>query len=157
MMLHAQGLDEIVVKKLALQAKPADLSEWQRVVDRQALQNSQVKIAMVGKYVELSDAYKSINEALLHAGMHTETKVEIVYLDAELIEKHGTAALDKVDAILVPGGFGERGIEGKITAIQYAREHKVPFMGKYLGMQTAVIEFARHVAGWAGANSTEFK
>lgn len=156
MMLHAQGLDETVIKKLALSVKPADLSEWQRVVDMQAIKNMTVKIAIVGKYVELSDAYKSINEALTHAGIHTQTKVEIVYLDAELIEKHGTALLYPVDAILIPGGFGERGIEGKISAIQYAREHKVPFLGICLGMQTAVIEFARHVLGWSGANSTEF-
>jgi CTP synthase len=115
-----------------------------------------VKVAMVGKYIELNDAYKSINEALLHAGIHTQTKVEIVYVDAELIEKHGTELLDTVDAILVPGGFGERGVEGKIKAIQYARENKVPFLGICLGMQTAVIEFARHVVGLTGANSTEF-
>lgn len=156
MILHEQGLDEIVVKKLGLNVKPADLSEWQRVVAMQAVQTKTVKIAMVGKYTELSDAYKSINEALLHAGIHSETKVEIVYLDAELIEKHGADLLDSMDAILVPGGFGERGIEGKIRAIQYAREHKVPFLGICLGMQTAVIEFARNVAGWNDANSTEF-
>lgn len=156
MILHEQGLDEIVVKKLGLNVKPADLSEWQQVVTMQAVQTMTVKIAMVGKYTELSDAYKSINEALLHAGIHSETKVEIVYLDAELIEKHGADLLDNMDAILVPGGFGERGIEGKIKAIQYAREHKVPFLGICLGMQTAVIEFARNVAGWNDANSTEF-
>lgn len=156
MILHEQGLDEIVVKKLALNAKPADLSEWQRVVDMQKTRTMTVKVAMVGKYIELNDAYKSINEALLHAGIHTQTKVEIVYVDAELIEKHGTELLDTVDAILVPGGFGERGVEGKIKAIQYAREHKVPFLGICLGMQTAVIEFARHVVGLTGANSTEF-
>lgn len=156
MILHEQGLDEIVVKKLALNAKPADLSEWQRVVDMQKTRTMTVKVAMVGKYIELNDAYKSINEALLHAGIHTQTKVEIVYVDAELIEKHGTELLDTVDAILVPGGFGERGVEGKIKAIQYARERKVPFLGICLGMQTAVIEFARHVVGLTGANSTEF-
>ncbi len=156
MILHEQGLDDIVIKKLGLTAKSADLSEWQRVVDMQAMQSMAVKIAMVGKYTELSDAYKSINEALLHAGIHTQTKVEIVYLDAELIEKHGTALLDSVDAVLVPGGFGGRGVEGKIMAIQYARERKVPFLGICLGMQTAVIEFARNVAGWKDANSTEF-
>lgn len=156
MMLHDQGLDELVVKKLALNVKPADLSEWQRVVDMQKIQTMTVKVAMVGKYTELNDAYKSINEALLHAGIHSQTKVEIVYLDAELIEKHGSSLLDGMDAILVPGGFGERGIEGKISAIQYAREHKVPFLGICLGMQTAVIEFARNVAGLTNANSTEF-
>ncbi|MDO5158811.1 CTP synthase [Legionella pneumophila] len=156
MILHAQHLDEIVVKKLSLEAKQADLSEWQRVVDMQAIQTMTVKIAMVGKYTELNDAYKSINEALLHAGIHTETKVEIIYFDAEMIEKHGTLLLESIDAILVPGGFGERGVEGKIKAIQYAREHKVPFLGICLGMQTAVIEFARNVVGLTGANSTEF-
>lgn len=156
MLLHAQGLDEIVVKKLGLSVQPADLHAWQQVVAMQAIQTMAVKIAVVGKYIELSDAYKSINEALLHAGIHTQTKVEIVYLDAELLEKHGSDVLSKVDAILVPGGFGERGVEGKIKAIQYAREHKIPFLGICLGMQTAVIEFARHVMGWSQANSTEF-
>ncbi|HAT2065968.1 TPA: CTP synthase [Legionella pneumophila] len=156
MILHAQHLDEIVVKKLSLEAKQADLSEWQRVVDMQAVQTMTVKIAMVGKYTELNDAYKSINEALSHAGIHTETKVEIIYFDAEMIEKHGALLLESIDAILVPGGFGERGVEGKIKAIQYAREHKVPFLGICLGMQTAVIEFARNVVGLTGANSTEF-
>ena len=156
MILHAQGLDEIVIKKLALTAKPADLSEWQRVVDMQAIQTKTVKVTMVGKYTELNDAYKSINEALLHAGIHTQTKVEISYMDAELIETHGSQILQGVDAILVPGGFGARGVEGKIKAIQYARENKIPFLGICLGMQTAVIEFARNVAGWTDANSTEF-
>ncbi|AUH72260.1 CTP synthase [Legionella sainthelensi] len=154
--LSEHGLDDIVVKKLGLDAKPADLSEWDRVVAMQAIQTMTVKIAMVGKYIELNDAYKSINEALLHAGIHTQTKVEIVYLDAELIEKHGASLLESVDAVLVPGGFGERGIEGKIKAIQYARENKVPFLGICLGMQTAVIEFSRNVIGLKEANSTEF-
>ncbi|PWY56450.1 CTP synthetase [Legionella qingyii] len=154
--LHEHGLDEIVVKKLGLDVKPADLSEWDRVVAMSAVQTATVKIAMVGKYIELNDAYKSINEALLHAGLHTQTKVEIVYLDAELIETHGASLLEGIDAILVPGGFGERGVEGKIKAIQYAREHKVPFLGICLGMQTAVIEFARNVVGLKEANSTEF-
>ncbi|WP_392537509.1 CTP synthase [Legionella sp. 227] len=154
--LHEHGLDDIVVKKLGLEAKPADLSEWDRVVAMKATQTMTVKIAMVGKYIELNDAYKSINEALLHAGLHTQTKVDIVYLDAELIEKHGSSILEGIDAILVPGGFGERGVEGKIKAIQYAREHKVPFLGICLGMQTAVIEFARNVVGLKEANSTEF-
>ncbi|KTC83094.1 CTP synthase [Legionella cincinnatiensis] len=154
--LSEHGLDDIVVKKLGLDAKPADLSEWDRVVAMQAIQTMTVKIAMVGKYIELNDAYKSINEALLHAGIHTQTKVEIVYLDAELIEKHGASLLESADAILVPGGFGERGIEGKIKAIRYARENKVPFLGICLGMQTAVIEFSRNVIGLKEANSTEF-
>lgn len=156
MILHEQGLDNIVVKKLSLMAKPADLSEWQDVVDMQAIQTMSVKVAIVGKYTGLSDAYKSIHEALVHAGIHTQTKVEIVYLDAELIEKHDTSLLDGFDAILVPGGFGERGIEGKIQAIQYARVNKIPFLGICLGLQTAVIEYARNVLGLTGANSTEF-
>ena len=156
MILHEQGLDEIVVRKLGLTLKPADLSEWEQVVKAQAVQTMSIKVGMVGKYTELSDAYKSINEALIHAGIHTETRVEIVYIDAELIEKHGTSLLDNVDAILIPGGFGVRGVEGKITAIQYAREEKIPFLGICLGLQTAIIEFARHVVGLAGANSTEF-
>ncbi len=156
MILHAEGLDEIVVKKLGLSLKPADLSEWQWVVDAQAKQTMTVKVAMVGKYTELSDAYKSINEALIHAGIHTETRVEIVYIDAELIEKHGASLLDGVDAILIPGGFGERGVEGKIKSIRYARENKVPFLGICLGMQAAIIEFARDVVDLANANSTEF-
>lgn len=156
MILHEQNLDEIVVKKMSLTAKPADLSEWQAVLDAQTRQNMTVKVAMVGKYTELNDAYKSINEALYHAGIHTETKVEIVYVDAELIEKHGSSLLENVDALLIPGGFGVRGIEGKIQAIHYARTAKLPFLGICLGLQTAVIEFARHVVGMNGANSTEF-
>lgn len=154
--LHEQGLDEIVVKKLNLAAKPADLSEWHKVVNAQSAQNMNVRVGMVGKYTELSDAYKSVNEALIHAGLHTKTKVEIVYIDAELIEKDGNHSLRAVDALLIPGGFGERGIEGKIKAIRYAREEKLPFLGICLGMQTAVIEFARHVLGLTEANSTEF-
>lgn len=154
--LHEQRLDEIVVKKLALTLKPADLSEWQAVVDAQSIKTMTVKVAMVGKYTELTDAYKSVNEALLHAGIHTQTKVDIVYIDAALIETHGASLLESVDAILIPGGFGERGIEGMIASIQYAREKKVPFLGICLGLQTAVIEFARNVAGLTHANSTEF-
>lgn len=156
MILHEQGLDEIVVKKLALTLKPADLTEWQAVVDAQQIKTMTVKVGIVGKYTELSDAYKSINEALIHAGIHTQTRVEIVYIDANLIEAHGSNLLENVDAILVPGGFGERGIEGKINAIQYARENNIPFLGICLGMQTAVIEFARNVVGLKAANSTEF-
>lgn len=156
MILHEQGLDEIVVKKLALTLKPADLHEWKRVIEAQAQQTMTVKVGMVGKYTELNDAYKSINEALIHAGIHTQTKVEIVYIDAELIENQGTELLHAVDAILIPGGFGERGIEGKISAVQCARQRKIPFLGICLGMQTAVIEFARNVVRLAGANSTEF-
>jgi len=157
MILHEQGLDDIVAKKLGMSALPvADLSEWQGVVDAQAVQSMAIKVGMVGKYTELNDAYKSLNEALIHAGIHTQTRVEIVYIDAELIEKHGSSLLASVDAILIPGGFGTRGIEGKIKSIQYAREYNVPFLGICLGMQTAVIEFARHVVGLADANSTEF-
>lgn len=156
MILHEEGLDEIVVKKLGLQLKPADLSEWQHVVEMQDKPNMTVKIAMVGKYTNLSDAYKSINEALIHAGIHTQTRVEINYIDAERIEKEGTALLEPFDAILIPGGFGERGIEGKIQTVKYARENKVPYLGICLGMQIAIIEFARNVMGLASANSTEF-
>lgn len=155
LILHEQGLDEIIVKKLGMTLKPADLQEWRAVVEAQAVQSMSVKIAMVGKYTELSDAYKSVSEALLHAGIHTSTKVEIIYLDAERIEKHGPGLLDEMDAILVPGGFGERGIEGMIKTIQYARVNKVPYLGICLGLQTAVIEFARHVVGLHGAKSTE--
>ena len=155
MILHDQGLDEIVVKKLGMNLPPADLREWQQVVDAQAIQTMTVKVGMVGKYTELNDAYKSLNEALIHAGIHTQTRVEIVYIDAELIEKQDASLLDSVDAILIPGGFGTRGIEGKIKAVQYAREEKVPFLGICLGMQTAIIEFARNVVGLKGANSTE--
>jgi CTP synthase len=156
MILHEQGLDEIVVKKFGLTLKPADLSEWENVLKAQSIQTMTVKVGMVGKYTELNDAYKSVNEALLHAGIHTQTRVEIVYIDAELIEKHGVKLLEHLDAILIPGGFGERGIEGKIQSVQYAREHQVPFLGICLGMQTAVIEYARNVLGLKGANSSEF-
>lgn len=156
LMLHDQGLDDIVVKRLRLDVPPADLSEWHAVID--ALENSSntVKIAIVGKYVDHSDAYKSINEALIHAGIKTRTKVDIIYIDSELIEDEGTARLKDVDAILVPGGFGERGVEGKIATVRYARENKIPYLGICLGMQAAVIEFARDVAGLEGAHSTEF-
>lgn len=157
MILHEQGLDEIVVRKFGMtNLKPADLSEWKKVVEAQAIQTMTVKIAMVGKYTELNDAYKSINEALIHAGIHTQTRVEIIYIDAEVIENHGVSVLEGIDAILIPGGFGARGVEGKISAIQHAREQKIPFLGICLGMQTAIIEFARHVVGLAHANSTEF-
>lgn len=154
--LHAEGLDEIVVKKLGLQLKPADLSEWERVVEAQLVKTMTVKVAMVGKYTNLSDAYKSVNEALIHAGIHTQTQVVIHYIDAERIEKEGTTLLQGYDAILIPGGFGERGIEGKIKTVQYARENQVPYLGICLGMQLAIVEFARHVMGLASANSTEF-
>ncbi|HBB53853.1 MAG TPA: CTP synthetase [Legionellales bacterium] len=156
MILKAEGLDEAVVELLDIKAKAADLSDWQKVVDAQFSPQQHVKIAIVGKYTELSDAYKSINESLMHAGIDTHTKVELLYLDADRITQEGTELLKDVQGILIPGGFGHRGIEGKIKAIQYARENQIPFFGICLGMQTAVIEFARNVAGLHDANSTEF-
>ena len=155
-MLHRQGLDEIVCFALGIVPRPADLIAWDKLV--QALEHPlhEVRIGMVGKYVELSDSYKSLNEALLHAGIQTRTKVSIEYVDSELIETTGELRLDHLDAVLVPGGFGKRGTEGKIRAIQHARERKVPYLGICLGMQLATIEFARNVCGLAGANSTEF-
>jgi CTP synthase len=156
MILKAEGLDDAVIELLDIKAKPADLSDWQKVVDAQFSPKQQIKIAIVGKYTELSDAYKSINESLMHAGISTLTKVELVYLDADRITQEGTDLLKDVQGILIPGGFGHRGIEGKIKAIQYARENQIPFFGICLGMQTAVIEFARNVVGLHDANSTEF-
>ncbi|MFA7268908.1 MAG: CTP synthase [Sterolibacterium sp.] len=154
--LHHQMLDEIVCHKLGILARAADLSVWNRLVN--ALQHPQhaVDIAFVGKYVDLTESYKSLIEALLHAGIHTRSKVNIHYLDSEETERGGTAKLAGMDGILVPGGFGKRGTEGKIAAIRYARENKIPYLGICLGMQLATIEFSRHVAGLAGANSTEF-
>ena len=154
--LHEQMLDEIVCHKLNILAKAADLSSWKKIT--YALENpkNQVNIAFVGKYIDLADSYKSLTEALIHAGIHTESKVKVIYIDSEDIETNGTDILKGVDAILVPGGFGKRGTEGKIAAIQYAREQKIPYLGICLGMQLAVIEFARNVAGLGGANSTEF-
>ncbi len=155
--LHSQNLDQIVADKLKLEnLKPADLSDWERVVHSMAFPKSEVTIAMVGKYVDLTESYKSLNEALSHAGIQTESKVNIKYIDSETLEQDGIDVLKSADAILVPGGFGERGVEGKIQAIQYARENNVPYMGICLGMQLAVIEYARHCAGLEGANSTEF-
>lgn len=156
MVLQAQKVDELVVKQFALQIKAADLSDWHRVLEAQGKQKKQVRIGIVGKYTELNDAYKSIHEALQHAGIHHETKVEICYFDADRVMDEGVGILANLDAILVPGGFGHRGVEGKILTIQYAREHQIPFLGICLGMQTAVIEFARHVLGLKAANSTEF-
>ncbi len=155
-MLHAQKVDDLVCEKLAIDAKPADLSAWERIVDALEHPQQEVRIGMIGKYVELSDSYKSLNEALIHAGLQARTKVLIEYVDSELIERGGNVPLSHLDAILVPGGFGKRGTEGKIAAIRYAREHKVPYLGICLGMQLATIEFARHVCGLEGANSTEF-
>jgi len=156
LMLHEQGLDELVVRRLRLDVEPADLKEWQSVLEAIAQSEQEVNIAIVGKYVEHTDAYKSINEALTHAGIRNRVKVKITYIDSELIEEEGTARLKEVDAILVPGGFGERGVEGKIATVRYARENKIPYLGICLGMQTAVIEFARNVANLEGAHSTEF-
>jgi CTP synthase len=155
-MLHRQGADEIVCFTLGLVSRPADLSAWDKLVYALEHPEHEVRIGMIGKYVELSDSYKSLNEALIHAGLHTRTRVAVEYVDSETIERDGTAALAGLDAILVPGGFGKRGTEGKIAAIQYAREQNVPYLGICLGMQLATIEFARHVCGLAGANSTEF-
>ena len=156
LLLHEQGLDDIVVNKLRLDVPPADLSEWKNVVEALAHPVNEVNIGIVGKYVDHSDAYKSLNEALIHAGIRTRTKVNINYIDSEIIEDEGVARLKEVDAILVPGGFGERGVEGKISTVRYARENKIPYLGICLGMQVAVIEFARDVAGLEGAHSTEF-
>ena len=155
LMLHAQKLDELVCQKLGLETKPADLSAWQNIVDRIKNPEREVVVGMVGKYVDYADSYKSLNEALVHAGIHTNSKVRTKFIDASLIEEEGTACLEGLDAILVPGGFGKRGTEGMIKAIEYARLNKVPFLGICLGMQMAVIEFARHVCGLGGANSTE--
>ena len=156
MLLHEQGLDEIVVDKLRLTVPPADLTEWKQVVAAKANPDGQVDIAMVGKYVQVKDSYISLNEALTHAGVKTRTRVNVHYIESTDIEKHGTHALSGMDAILVPGGFGERGIEGKIAAVRYARENKIPYLGICLGMQLAVIEYGRHVLGLENANSTEF-
>ena len=155
-MLHEQKVDDILVDLLKLDRPPADLSVWDTLIQRLEHPRHHVRIAMVGKYVDLTESYKSLTEALVHAGMHTSTRIAIDYLDSEQIEREGTAMLANYDAILVPGGFGKRGVEGKIRAIQFAREHKVPFLGICLGMQLAVVEYARHVAGLTDANSTEF-
>ncbi len=156
-MLHDQMIDEIVCHKLGILAKAANLSAWKKLIDALEHPEQEVDIAFVGKYVDLTESYKSLTEALVHAGMHTKSKVRIHYLDSEEIERNGTASLEKMDAILVPGGFGKRGTEGKIAAIRHAREHKVPYLGICLGMQLAVVEFARDAAGMAGAHSTEFE
>jgi CTP synthase len=154
--LHAQDLDGIVCRKLGLAPPPANLSAWEHLV--YALEHPQraVNIALVGKYVDLTESYKSLSEALIHAGIHTGARIKIHYLDSEAIEKNGTAGLVGMDAILVPGGFGKRGVEGKIKAIRYAREMRIPYLGICLGMQLAVIEYARHLVGLDAAHSTEF-
>jgi CTP synthase len=156
MLLHDQGLDDIIVDKLRLDVPPADLAEWKHVVAAKANPDGQVDIAMVGKYVQVKDSYISLNEALTHAGVKTRTRVNVHYIESTDIEKHGTHALRGMDAILVPGGFGERGIEGKIAAVRFARENRIPYLGICLGMQLATIEFGRHVLGFDNANSTEF-
>src|SRR6476660_717265 len=154
--LHAEGLDVIVCKKLRLEPPPANLSTWNDLVDALEHPERTVDIAMVGKYVDLTESYKSLSEALTHAGIHTRSRVQIHYVDSELVERDGIDALKDMDAILVPGGFGKRGVEGKIAAIRYARERGIPYLGICLGMQLAVIEYARHEAQLADANSTEF-
>ncbi|NBT74930.1 MAG: CTP synthase [Betaproteobacteria bacterium] len=155
-MLWEQGVDSLICDALGLSAPPANLALWDDLVHRLESPKHHVRVAMVGKYVDLTESYKSLTEALVHAGIHTRSQVHIEYIDSEVIEREGSGVLSSFDAILVPGGFGKRGVEGKIEAIRYARENKIPYLGICLGMQLAVIEFARHVAGLAGANSTEF-
>jgi len=155
-MLHGFGLDDFVVERFGIDCKEADLGEWDDVIEREFCETAgEVRVAMVGKYMDLLDAYKSLNESLAHAGLQTLTNVRIDHIDAEEIEKNGTAALEGANAILVPGGFGDRGIEGKITAVQYARENNVPFLGICLGMHAALVEYARNVCKLEGAHSTE--
>jgi CTP synthase len=155
-LLHDQGLDDIIVDKLRLTAKPTDLPEWRAVIAAKQASEASVNVAMVGKYVQIRDSYISLNEALTHAGLKTRTRVKVHYVESTDIEQTGPGCLAGMDAILVPGGFGERGIEGKIQAVRYAREHRIPYLGICLGMQVACIEFARDVLGLEGANSTEF-
>jgi len=155
-MMHEQGLDDIVVKQFGMELPPANLSEWQAIVEAKQNPQAEVTVAMVGKYVDLRDSYISLSEALLHGGIHTRTRVNIRYIEAQDIEEQGIDCLQGVDGIVVPGGFGDRGIEGKIQAVQYARENDIPYLGICLGMQVAVIEAARHMAGLEGAMSSEF-
>ncbi|MDB6088435.1 MAG: pyrG [Gammaproteobacteria bacterium] len=155
-LLHEQGLDDIIVDKLRLEVPPTDLSEWRQVVSAKANPDGQVDIAMVGKYVQIRDSYLSLHEALMHGGLKSRTRVNIHYIESTDIEQHSTHMLQGMDAILVPGGFGERGIEGKIQAARYAREHGIPYLGICLGMQVAIVEYGRHVLGFTDANSTEF-
>ncbi|OQX35502.1 MAG: CTP synthetase [Oceanospirillales bacterium LUC14_002_19_P2] len=155
-MLHEQGLDQLIVDNFTLECGEADLAEWDDVLDRELNPSREVTVAMVGKYMELLDAYKSLIEAMKHAGLKTRTKINLRYIDSEEIERQGMGVLDGVDAILVPGGFGNRGVEGKIAAIRHARENKIPYLGICLGMQLAVVEFARNVVGIKNADSTEF-
>ncbi|MCP9760086.1 CTP synthase [Aquitalea sp. S1-19] len=155
-MLHNQGIDDIICEHLQLDLPKADLSAWDNIIDAIEHPEHAIKIAMVGKYVDLTESYKSLSEALKHAGIHNHTQVDIVYIDSEELEREGVASLQGMDAILVPGGFGKRGVEGKILAVKYARENNIPYLGICLGMQIALIEYARDVAGMTGANSTEF-
>lgn len=155
-LLRSQGLDELVVKRFGLDCPAADLSEWEQVIYEEANPMGEVTIGMVGKYIELPDAYKSVNEALKHGGLKNRLTVNIKYIDSQDLESKGLGLLEGLDAILVPGGFGERGVEGKIMAARYAREHRVPYLGICLGMQVALIEYARNVAGLEGAHSSEF-
>jgi CTP synthase len=155
-MLHGEGLDVIVCKKLGLHAPAADLAVWHKLVDALEHPEHQIQIAMVGKYVDLTESYKSLSEALIHAGIHTRSKVVIHYVDSEVLEREGVESLKGMHAILVPGGFGKRGVEGKLKAVRYARENGIPYLGICLGMQLAVIETARNMAGLTDANSTEF-
>jgi len=154
---HRQGLDRIVLDRLGIKASPPDLSDWEEVVERQTRPQHEVTVAMVGKYVEHADAYKSLNEALLAGGFDEWVKVKIKPVESEEIESNGTGILEGADAVLVPGGFGQRGFEGKISAIRYARENAIPYLGICLGLQAAVVEYARNVCGLEGANSTEFQ
>jgi CTP synthase len=156
-MLHEQGLDELICMKLQLLTRPADLKRWDRLVHEVEHPQREVTIAMCGKYTDLSDSYKSLNEALRHAGIHNHARVKIEYVDSEELTPSNVGSLGRYDAVLVPGGFGKRGVEGKILAAQYAREHGLPYLGICLGMQVATIEFARHKAGLKDANSTEFE
>jgi CTP synthase len=157
LMLHETGLDELIVKRFGLNCPPADLSEWQQVVDLVSSPEREVHVAMVGKYMELLDAYKSLIEAMRHAGIHTRTNVRLHYIDSSSIEEGSLEMLAGMDAIIVPGGFGERGIEGMIKTAQFARENKIPYLGICLGLHIAVIEYARNVAGLSEAHSTEFE
>lgn len=154
--LGAAGLDEIIIRQFHLDCPPADYSEWDRVVEAHLHPSQEVNLAMVGKYMDLLDAYKSLNEAIIHAGIQTRTRVNVKYIDSDDVLRLGTEILENQDAILVPGGFGERGIEGMIAAVKYARENKIPYLGICLGLQVAVIDFARNVANLEGAHSTEF-
>lgn len=156
LMFHEQGVDQLIVDHLQVRSEPIDLSQWKDVVERIRLTTGKVTIAFVGKYMDIADCYKSLAEAIIHAGMQTRTKIEILYVDAENVERDGVEILNSADAIIVPGGFGQRGTDGKIDAVKYARENEIPYLGICLGMQIAMIEFARNVIGLDGAHSTEF-